>query len=317
MNIERKLKDLIKNKGKNFAKNNELLLSLNPSSKEYAEESKKRKKFLQELKNISRLFSNEKDWCVIKIKDFPKGHSDLDILINPNKLKTFQKILAKEGYKVLKNYGDVDFNFNKGDENFTTDIQLGDYHTSLMHTNYVGWENILKKSKRKNLEGIKFLYLSNEDDFMIFCVHSIFSNDTTKNFAGNSTFNLSDIHHLSKISNEKNFDWNYVLEVSKKYGWEKAAYYSIIICSRVFPNNALSKGKKIFRKELSKRSAEKINNKIPNELSFPHKIPLSVLMRFCLTKTIKDKSLRTFFGYSKWLIYNKFAVLLKKLILGK
>jgi len=308
-----KIKKIIdKNPGLDFLKNNEMLLISKQNFKIIEEKKRKRKNFLKCLENISKIFKNQSGWSIIKIKEIPKAHSDVDILIDSNKFGVFKKILLENGYELTKNYDNTDFNFYKKEFDLIIDIQKGDYHTSLMHINYVGEKNILKNSKIKILNKIRFPYPSNEDNFLIFCAHSIFSNDTTQKYKGNSTFNLSDIYQLYFDSNKKDFDWNYIQKISKEYFWEEGIYYAIKIANKFFSSESLKKGEKIIGKDIQKRTKEKIDLYISKRDDLPQIISKNFLLKLCFKKAWKEKSIKSTWAYFKWFFYNKFAVLIKK-----
>ena len=167
-----KVKKIIKGKSKNFFLNNEIEFF---NDKIYIREG-----FDKTLMELTKIFHDLGGWCIIKIKKIPKSHSDVDVLIDPTKFDTFQKRLLDNGYTLLKNYDNRDFNFYKREYNFLVDIQKGNYHTSIMQIDYVEWEHILKNAIIKKIGKIKFKYPCNEDDFLIFSAHSFFSNDTTR-----------------------------------------------------------------------------------------------------------------------------------------
>jgi len=316
MDVKKKLKSILDKKDENFFKNNEVLLLSNSNSEIYREESMKRKKFVNVLREVTNLFSKEEGWCIIKIKEIPKAHSDVDMLIDPRKYDLFKKILLEKGFEFMKSFGEGTFTFTK--EGVKVDVQKSlPYPKGLGKKNYFSYNKILERVKKKSLEKMTFNYVSEEDDFLIFSAHSLFSNDTTQDYKGNSTFNLSDLYQFYRDSKRRDFDWDYIKEISTSHNWNEGIYYAIKITRNIFPSDSLKKGELILGRTLKKSQKEKIDFFLDKKITFPHIILKPFLFKMCFKKSLKERSLKTFFAYLRWFLYNKFAVLLKKSLLRK
>jgi len=277
---------------------------------------KKFKVFRQSLDFFLKITKENKisNYTIIKLKNIPKAHTDLDILTTKENITKLYNILTKKGFKVKDNLG-----FEIGLRKKVTGGEIViDMHSKIDYNNssFIDSQRVLEDKKIISYLDKKIPFVSPEDDFMINLVHCFFQKLGVRRTKGFnklrwSEITLSDLVQLKEDSESKNFDWSYVIKTSKKYGWKNALTYCLMILNHFFPSDERVK----IISKITPKSKVAYYNDIHSFNDLPFYTSIFEMYLISLSKLGNElnngffKGVKYFYNTHKWFFSNGLRVI--------
>ena len=273
-----------------------------------------RKNFLKGVGIIQNVINTckLKQTAFIKIKNIPKPHSDIDIIASKGDIKKILKKLRALGFVASTDLG-YEYSVRREESNGLPIVI--DLHNDIRYNNcnFLDPKTILKRKINTKFNNTKINFVSPEDDLMITLVHSMFQKISY--FRSDyydklrwTEFTLNDIHQMHHAASHKNFEWDYVLKTAKKYHWEDALTYSLIILNKHFPDKKIQN---TIQGTATKNTLKnKMKKDVNNVSALPFYTSISLMYTICLNKSPQEikiskfKGLATFLKYQKWFLVN-------------
>lgn len=164
--------------------------------------------------------------------NYLRAMGDIDVLVPEQYFEETKKIPAEIGYEYMDFVNSIDLH-PKNSEEGTVDIhgwiEMG---TDYKYERTIN-SDLFSRAKEETVFGVNALVPCNEDLFFLTLVNTA-KNLRAKTSPHSAVFSLSDCKYL--IDSKENFDWNIVIENSKKTKTEAQVVFTVKFINTIVPN---------------------------------------------------------------------------------